>query len=246
MPPHIASVLALLHILLVYGRHLALTLDRRTAAGRFAVIAQFFGTARLPVIRARLARGILRIQALQRVLLARARRGRDLIWLKPRVRTPSKPQPPGQQTADQAEPPPPGPAPVRRPDPDAPPDPDHLPTLKQLEADIRRRPIGRTIADICRDFGVAPGLCHGPFWNAVFETLTFYRGNLPRLTKDFRRRQLAFEPEWDRDFRLGQPTRSRDAILSVLGFLIGERWPVLPNPLPPPFRMPAAATTGPP
>ena len=169
VPPHIADVLALLHILLVYGRHLALTLDRRAAAGRFSVIAQFFGTARLQVIHARLARGLLRVQALQRVLLARARRGRDLVWLKPRPpgrRAPRVAQP--QPTDPQAETPqqqqPPRPAPIRRTDPDAAPDLEHLPTLKQLEAQIRRHGIGRAIADICRDFAVSPSLCERRFF----------------------------------------------------------------------------------
>ena len=249
MPPHIANVLALLHILLVYGRHLALTLDRRAAAGRFSVIAQFFGTARLPVIRARLARGLLRIQALQRVLLARARRGRDLVWLKPRPprrRAPRAAQPQPAEPQTETPPPPSRPAPLHRADPDAAPDLDHLPTLKQLEAQIRRRGIGRAIADICRDFAVAPGLCERRFFSALFDMLTGYRGNLPRLAKDFRRRAVAFEPEWDRDFRLGKPERTRDGIQCVLGFLIGERWPVLPDPLPAPFHMPGAAAPRPP
>ncbi len=246
VPPHIADVLTLLHILLVYGRHLALTLDRRAAAGRFAVIAQFFGTARLPVIQARLARGLLRVQALQRVLLARARRGRDLVWLKPRPprsRTPRRAQP---HAADPPAEPAPRPAPVRRPDPDAAPDPDALPTLAQLEAEIRRHPIGRALAAICRDFGVSPGLCERPFFNALFDVLTWYRGDVAALAKAFRRRATTFDPEWDRDPRLGHPDRSAEAVRNVLGFFIGERWPVLPSPLPAPFRMPEPAETGPP
>ncbi len=246
VPPNIADILALLHILLVYGRHLALTLDRRAAAGRFSIIAQFFGTARLPVLRARLTRGLLRVQALQRVLLARARRGRDLVFLKPVVRASRKPKPAVPPAADpQAEAPPPPPARVRRADPDAAPDLDHLPTLAQLEVEIRRRGIGRAIADICRDFGVSPSLCERRFFSALFDVLTLYRGNVPRLMKDLRRRAVAYEPEWDRDFRLGKPERTTESIQCVLGFLLGERWPVVPNPLPAPFRLPAMATTGP-
>lgn len=248
VPQHIADTLTLLHVLLVYGRHLALTLEIRAAAGRFAVIAEFFGTARLAVIRARLARGLLRVQALQHVLLARARRGRDLVWLKPlqpRPRKPDAARPPARDP--QAAPPPPRPAPLRRrPDPDAPPDPDNLPTLAQLEAQIRRRPIGRSIADICRDFGVAPSLCDRPFWVALFDTLTWYRGNMTRLALDFRHRAKAFVPEWDYDLKLGMPDRATEAIREVLGFFIGERWPLLPSPLPAPFRLPEMLPTRPP
>ena len=247
MPPHIAYVLTLLHVLLVYGRHLALTLELRAAAGRFAVIAQFFGTARVAVIRARLARGLLRIQALQRVLLARARRGRDLVWLKPlqpRRRAPRPVQP--LAVDSQGETPPPRPAPVRRPDRDAVPDLDNLPTLAQLEAEIRRRGIGGALADICRDFGVGPSLCERAFFSVLFDSIHWYRGNVARLAGDFHSRKKAFEPEWDRDFRLGLPDDMKEDVRRVLGFMIGERWPLLPVPLPPPLRMHGMATTGPP
>src|SRR5487761_2257492 len=86
--------------------------------------------------------------------------------------------------------------------------PAHPPTLEQLEAEIRRRPIGRTIADICRDLGVAPSLCEGSFWNVLFDAIMWYRGNLPKLVLDFRRRQVAFEPELDSDPNLGLPERT--------------------------------------
>ena len=87
VPPNSADILAIVHVLLAYARHLSLTLERRSTAWGFSVIAQYFGTARLPVIRARLARGILRIMALQRVLLSRAMRGRDTKYTKPYERT---------------------------------------------------------------------------------------------------------------------------------------------------------------
>ena len=230
VPPHIADLLALLHILLAFARHLTLTLDTRAAAGRFAVIAQFFGTARLAVIQARLARAILRIQALQRVLLNRARRGRDLVWLQrrqPRGRKPATTQPPTPDIQRRRT------APLhRRPDPDAVPDLDALPTLAQLEADIRRRGIGQSVADICGDLGVSPSLCERRFWCAVSDTLAGYRGNLVRMLTNLSRREKQFIPEWDFTFRLGVPDREADSIRSVFGFFLGERWPRLPSPMP--------------
>src|SRR3569623_1864657 len=87
VPPNSADILAIVHVLLAYARHLSMTLDSRAMRWGFSVIAQYFGTARLPVIRARLARGILRIMALQRVLLSRAKRGRDTKYTKPYGRT---------------------------------------------------------------------------------------------------------------------------------------------------------------
>ena len=247
MPPEIAYALALIHVLLAYGRHLSLTLELRAAAGRFAVIAQFFGTARLAVIRARLARGLLRIQALQRVLLDRARRGRDLVWLTPhppRRRAPRPPRP--LPTAPQGEAPPPRPAPVRRTDRDAAPDLDNLPTLAQLEAEIRRRGIGAAFADICRDLGVGFSLCERGFFSSLFEAIHGHRGNVARLQQDFYRREKVFVPEWDRDFSLGLPNREKAEITRVLGFFIGERWPLLPDPLPPAYREPGSAPRRPP
>src|SRR5487761_2739502 len=76
VPQNIADVLTLLHILLAYGRHLAATLEPRAAA-----------------ILARLSRGMLRLMALERVLLARAARGRDLVFLQPRRRAARAAQP---------------------------------------------------------------------------------------------------------------------------------------------------------
>ena len=246
VPQNIADVLTLLHILLAYGRHLIATLEPRAAASGFSNIAQFFGTARVPAILARLTRGMLRAQALQRVLLARAARGRDLVFLKPRIR-PDRTAPPPLPPAPtpQAEPPAPRPAPLRRPGSDAAPDPANLPTLEQLEAQIRRRPIGRAIADICRDLGVSPSLCEGSFWNALFEAITWYRGNLPGLMKDFRRREVAFEPELNDDPNLGLPEQSRDGIRRMLGFFIGEP-PATPFWVPAPPGLVAAEATGPP
>src|SRR6185312_14830940 len=92
----------------------------------FSVFAQFFGTARLTVIRARLARGVLRIMALQRVLLSRARRGRDTDFSGPRERTPHRPKPPAPPTRDGVAPPTPQKR-VRRRYADTVPDLDHLP-----------------------------------------------------------------------------------------------------------------------
>ena len=188
VPPNIADLLVIVRILLGYGRHLANTLERRAAGRGFATIAQFFGTARLPAIQARLARGLLRAMALEQVLLARAARGRDLVFYTRRDPDDRPPQPAHAQPAQQAAAPPP-PRPARRPAPDEPPDPANLPTLEQLTAYIRRRPVGHAIADICRDLGVAPTLCDGILWNALYEAITWYRGSFLRYYRDMRKRR---------------------------------------------------------
>ena len=269
MPPEIAYVLAILHILLVYGRHLALTLECRAVALGFSTIAQFFGTARLPVIRARLSRGLLRIQALQRVLLDRARRGRDLVVLQPRKRpekAPVAPQTPdhqaGPQTPDhqaapptperQAEAQPSRPAPIRRRNRDEAPDPANLPTLAQLQAEIRRWGIGQAIADICRDLGVSFCLCDWRFAVPLGNVITWYGADQGRLVLDFHRREAALDPELDGTPPLRLPEQTREATRRMLGFLIGDRWPVRPAWVPAPPRVPtppalcAPAATRPP
>ncbi len=246
MPQNIADLLVILRILLGYGLHLAETLEHRAAARGFAVIAQFFGTARIPAIRARLARGLLRAMALENVLLARAARGRDLVFYKPRTRA---------ARAQAAAAPAPCARPAHRPDPDRPdpgrpdpdevPDPAHLPTVAQFEAEIRRRPIGRTVADICSDLGIAPSLCDGRLWLALSGAIMWYRGNLPRLMKEFRRREIRFcDTEADRNPALGWPERTRDGNRRMLGFFIGQP-PVTPFPLPAP-PPPLAAASRPP
>ncbi len=248
VPPNIADLLVIVRILIGYGLHLANTLERRAAGRGFATIAQFFGTARLPAIQARLARGLLRAMALEQVLLARAARGRDLVFYKPRDPDYRPPQPARTQAAQQAAAPPP-PRPVHGPDPDEPPDPDNLPTVAQLAAEIRRRPIGRALAEICADLGISPSLCDGNLWFDITCALIRYRGNLPKLMKQFRRREIHFcDTEADRNPALGWPEPTRPGIRRVLGFFIGEP-PLIgepgATPLPPPALAPAAATRPP-
>src|SRR6185312_4024015 len=231
VPPNTAYLLAVIHVLLAYARHLSLTLDSRAARWGFSVFAQFFGTARLSIIRARLARGILRIMALQRVLLSRAMRGRDTDFSGPRERTPHKPKPPAPPALDGTAAPPPAPQkPVRRRYADTVPDLDHLPTLAELEKEIRRRQIGATIADICRDLGLAPTLCESRFLLALQNTIRWCGGNLYKLVTDFRQRQAEFEPELKPTPPLCVPELARKGIERMLGFFIGERWPVMPDP----------------
>ncbi len=245
VPANISRILRIVRILLGYGRHLADTIEHRAAARGFSVIAQCFGTAKVSVILAHLSRGIMRAVVLERVLLARAARGRDLTIQAPRTGAPSKAPPtPEPETEPQAASAPAAqtaaPPRARPAGPDAPLDLAHLPTMAQLEAEVRRRPIGRVIADICQDLGIAPRLCAGGFWNDIFDALRCYGGNLARLSGELRRREARFEQELDRRPSLGWPEESREAIRRVLGFLLGEP-PVDPCPALATACVPAAA-----
>ena len=193
VPERIAAVLSVVAILTEYGRHLADTIEHRAIWRGFATIAQFFGTAAMPVILAHIRRGIMRAVALEHMLLRRAARGRDLAILARRVharRAAEPTAPPAEPATTAAAAPPPAEAPpaqqpasrpARRTGPEEPLTLDTLPSMAQLEAEVRRRPIGRTIVDICRDLGISPSLCDGPFWNRVFMAIHCYRGSLGNI-----------------------------------------------------------------
>ena len=224
VPEEIACVLVIVRVLLAYGRHLAHTLEHRAARRTFSVIAQYFGTHRLSFILVRLARGILRAVALERVLLARAARGRDLVRYTLEDYRPRRPAKKPQQKK---------PRPPPRPDPDASLDFDHLPSIEDLEKEIRRRPIGQTLVAICCDLGVGFSLCDGNFSFDLQRAIHGHRGNYTKYYRTIRGREVEFEKEQDRDrtVRFDLPERNRDRVKAILGFFIGEE-PVCPFPLP--------------
>src|SRR5579863_6474192 len=78
MPERIAAIFPIVIVLAGYGRHLAQTLERRAVARGFATIARFFGTASTGTIQAHIQRGLMRVVALQAMLLHRAEHGPDL------------------------------------------------------------------------------------------------------------------------------------------------------------------------
>ena len=224
--------------LLTYGRHLLDTVRQRATASNFNAIAACFGTANLSTILAHLRRGVLRAEALQRVLLTREATGRDIEFVERRTSTP-EPSPAPAATE--------GLLPTRkraprlsRPagwdDPEL-----FMPTLEDLERQVRRRPIGRTICDICLDLAVVPGLCHSAFWNERFEIMNWFGGgnSIDRLMRTKARRREAFANEQDRvrGASWDWVNIPRDALRNVLGFFIGEP-PI--NPLDPAAAIPTA------
>lgn len=231
----IAAVLAVLRTLIAYGQYFTATATTRVAEPHFATAAAVFGTYQLPVILHRMQRGILRALALQRYLLARAARGRDLrfAW-PPRIDLLPHHRPPATL---RAKPTAPRTAPRKEPallDGDAP-GAFHLPTGAELDREVKRRPVGRTMAYICLDLGLVPAFCDGAFWNQVEKVLRRYGGSLKRLYNVRDRREKSFRRERDRrpetwhiDWRDLRPPTVRQ----VLGLLIGETPPSCPGPGP--------------
>ncbi len=173
-PPRIAAMLGLVHFLLTFGRDLYATLQH-TPPHRLQPVDRF-GTTNMPAILARIMRGLLRADALHRMLCRRAAIGRDIVPPPVRVRPPRAPGAARPTDARRA-------APVDH--PDAP----HLPSLKQIEAEVRRRPIGAILADICDDLGLTPGLV-GARWEELRFAIAEYGGNLACLFRRIMRRCL--------------------------------------------------------
>jgi hypothetical protein len=231
IPGRIGAVLNVLAALIAHARHFTATATTRVAAPEFATAAAVFGTYGLPTILHRMQRGLLRALALREYLLARAARGHNLrfawpprVELQPHHRPPAKPPSPPRAV----------PRRPRRPDPalldPGNPDASRLPTPTELAAEVRRRPVGRTIAYILMDIAVAPGLCDGEFWNQVEKTLRRYGGSLGRLYHVRAQREDTFQRERDRrpdtwhiDWRDLRPSTVRRA----LGCLIGETLPAI-------------------
>ena len=69
------------------------------------------------------------------------------------------------------------------------PRPTRLPTPEDIAAEVRRRPIGAVIADICRDLGIVPS---HPLWRELPLAIIANGGNLATLVKDILNRLFPF------------------------------------------------------
>jgi AcrR family transcriptional regulator len=157
-PSRASGLLALVRALIDYGRHLATT---------FRSNPHPFGAADIALILARITSGLLRAEALEARIIRNA------------ARLDTPPTPPRATSHRQS---PPAPAAAARDalvpglDPGI-----CLPTPEQIAAEIRRRPIGAVIADICRDLGI---MANHPLWRELSAVIIRYGGNLARLVKD--------------------------------------------------------------
>jgi len=196
-------LVGLVRKLIDYGRELATTLQRRATTTDLAAITLPFGTSDIALILARITRGLQRANALEaRVAELAARPAAPSTPSRtPAQRTPRAPQPASAGPSDEANP--------RL---------AVLPTPEQIAAEVRRRPIGAVIADICRDLGIMPS---HPLWRELSLVINRHGGSLARLFKDI----------CDRVFPIPAPGGS----IAMSG--------ALPAVFPP---SPAAAGTGPP
>jgi hypothetical protein len=249
VPPAIAEALLMLRVLIAYGRHLASILPVSATWRAYATIARFLPMASLAETHARICRGILRAMALEKVLLARARLGRDLQYLRRPQRRDQSPV--THYTADliagltteQAEPPSEPQRRRYRPDDRWGIWPNRLITLAEMEQHVGGRPIGSTIADICLDLGISYKLCAPWLWKGLMHAIVDYRGNLQRVCAVLYERENRFLRDYCGHHE--PPEMTREGVARVVRFFIGER-PVDPCPPPSPIYPIVSTGRGPP
>jgi hypothetical protein len=66
-----------------------------------------------------------------------------------------------------------------------------LPTEEEIAAEVRRRPVGAVIVDICRDLGIAPGHLDRAFWDEINHAIMMYGGSLARFFTNLHERLFA-------------------------------------------------------
>ena len=184
-PEGITCFLILLRWIIGYGQELASALRQGTIGGDFARIVRRYRTKDLAVILARLQRGLMLAAGLEDRLVRRAATGRDLKPVPVRY-----PQPGTRRNG----------APQRRHAPrrtnivDLPL--DRLPTAEQIASELRRRPAGAVLADICRDLGILPGDLPPDLQQALQTIVLRYGGSMvvlmfKEMGDDLRRRVAA-------------------------------------------------------
>ncbi|HME20161.1 MAG TPA: hypothetical protein VKI44_02140 [Acetobacteraceae bacterium] len=159
-PSRSGRLLGLIRKLIDYGKDLAATIRQRTATEPFFAKVRF-GTSDLALILARIAHGLHLANALEARVLRRA------------AQLDAGPRRAATQSAAKAR--------AARAAAEADPRLASLPTPEQIAAELRRRPIGAVIADICRDLGIVPS---HPLWRDVQLEIIRHGGSLAGLVKD--------------------------------------------------------------
>jgi hypothetical protein len=160
-------LLSLVRSLIDFGKQLATTLQQRTSATDLTEIIRNFGTRDIALILARITHGLHLAAALETRLASRRERQPTA---PANLTAPSRRQPRVAQSADR-----------NATDATADPHLTRLPTPEDIAAEVRRRPIGAVIADICRDLAIVPG---NPLWGEISHAIAAHGGSYASLVKD--------------------------------------------------------------
>jgi hypothetical protein len=169
---NLSRLLGLVRKLIDYGKDLATAVRERGLTDRPAGASAHFGTRDIALILSRIAAALLRAEALE------ARFLRSAAWPEPKPCPPRAPSQRAPRAArQQAEP-------ATQPDPCL----ARLPTPEQIAAEIRRRPIGAVLIDICRDLGI---VADHPLWRELNLAIIVHGGGPGAFFKDMWQRARA-------------------------------------------------------
>jgi hypothetical protein len=161
----LARLLGLVRKLIDHGKQLAAAVGQRSLPNDPALTRCCFGTRDIALIVSRITLALQRATALEARLLRSA------------ARPDPKPRPSGASS--------PRPARAPREPAEAGPRLADLPTAEQIAAEVRRRPVGAVIADICRDLGIMPS---HPLWRELNLAMMLHGGRLADFVSDMSKR----------------------------------------------------------
>ena len=163
-PVRSLHLIGLLRTLIDYGRQLIITARQCAGTPDFLAFARPLGTTSLKLLIARIGCAISRAAQLERKLAREACLG-------------AQPQPPPARRAPRARPSSPTVRPLlRTADPDSDPELAGLPSVEQIAAEIRHRPMPEVIATICRDLGITQD---HKLWREIDHALAAFGLRLP-------------------------------------------------------------------
>src|SRR5271157_2909900 len=161
----LARLLGLVRKLIDHGKQLAAAVGQRSLTNHPALAGFRFGTSDIALILSRITLALHRATALEARLLRSAARP-DPKPQPPRASSPRSPRVPREAPREPAE---------------ADPRLARLPTPEQIAAEIRHRPVGAVIADICRDLGI---MADHPLWRELQLAMILHGGSLANFVKD--------------------------------------------------------------
>jgi len=172
-PSRSGRLLALVRKLIDYGTQLAATIRARPVDSDPIDLRCQFVTIDIALILARIGQGLLRAGLLQE----RIARAAPRLDAEPRPKPAPSPRAPRALQCDAQPSPPCAQAASAAPNPAL----ANLPTAEEIAARVRSQPIGRVLADICRDLGLYPA---HPLWRELGLAINEFGGSWLRLGMD--------------------------------------------------------------